>query len=64
MAETKNGDVIDRIVATDKSLTIRIQNDRGTTEQYTFPWDFKYPKLEKALAVLEQAVWAEVRKGR
>lgn len=57
-------DSVDRIVVTTKDLTVRVQTDRGVTEQYTFPWEQKYPTLERAVAVLEQIIMKEVRKAR
>ncbi len=57
-------DNVDRIVVTHKDLTARVQTDRGTTEQYTFPWEQKYPTLEQAVAALEQIILKEVTKAR
>jgi hypothetical protein len=51
-----------KVVLDPKKLRATVETERGTTLQLDFPWEMGYPKLEEAVAVLEQRIIKEAKK--
>jgi len=54
---------VTKIRVDDKKLVASIETERGHEIQLTFNWELKFPELEKAVSVLQQAILQEAKKA-